>query len=73
LIRSGEPIDASNSNTRFFLVVKCTYSNLEELIKVGTEDGNEFQTFEKRNGAFVSEGQDTSIELQPTKFSVDKM
>jgi hypothetical protein len=46
---------------------------LEKLIKVGTEDGNKLQTLEKRNGGFIGEGQDTSIELQPTKFSVDKM
>jgi hypothetical protein len=53
--------------------VKCPYSNLEELIKIGTEDGNEFQTLEKRDRGFIGESQDTSIELQPTKFSVDKM
>jgi hypothetical protein len=53
--------------------VKCPYSNLEELIKIGTEDGNEFQTLEKRDRGFFGESQDASIELQPTKFSVDKM
>jgi hypothetical protein len=72
LIRSGQPIDASNSDASFFLVVKCTYPNLKKLIEVGTEDGNKLQPLEKWDGSLIGESQDTSIELQPTKFSVDK-
>jgi hypothetical protein len=73
LLRGSETINTANCNAGFFLVVKRSHSNLKELIQIGTEDGDKLESFKKWGRSFFSETQNSPIEFQPTKFSVDKM
>jgi hypothetical protein len=52
--------------------VEGAHSDLEELVQVGGENGDELESLQKWHRWILGECQYPAIEIQPTKFAVDE-
>ena len=72
LTRWRESVGQRNRHTRRLLIAHGGHPDLEELVEVGREDGEELGPLEQRHTRFGGHAQNALVEVEPAQFAVDE-